>query len=136
MFDESSPDDARGTGTSLPTHPSERGASIYRTILYSPATAPPARGVVSDYFPEAEESAQECAVSGTKAVPLPSLAVAERAACEGLVDATEQNTAVVPAEPHPVRDRVRQVGLARLIGDVVEVALGIGVLVVDRRRDD
>src|SRR6185312_16753566 len=48
----------------------------------------------------------------------------------------EDETGVVPAEPEVVRESDVRLPLARLVRDVVEVALGIRVLVVDRRRHD
>src|SRR5687768_1715064 len=48
--------------------------------------------------------------------------------------ALEDERDVVPAEAERVRKRVLDVGVAGGIGDVVEVALGVGDLVVDRGR--
>src|SRR5580765_4225316 len=50
-------------------------------------------------------------------------------------DAAEQHAAVVAAEAHRIRERNVDLRFARLVRDVVEIALGIGVLVVDRGRD-
>src|SRR5439155_9223911 len=48
----------------------------------------------------------------------------------------EDQRGVRPAEAERVRHHVTDLLLARLIRDVVEIALRIGHLVVDRRRDD
>src|SRR5512132_1532846 len=53
----------------------------------------------------------------------------------GLSLKTAQHEAgVVPTEAERVRDGDPDVGLARLVRNVVEVAISIGRLVVDRRR--
>ena len=43
------------------------------------------------------------------------------------LDPAEQHAAVVPAEAHRVRERDVEIDLARLVRDVVEVELGIGL---------
>ena len=48
----------------------------------------------------------------------------------------EEHAGVVPAEAHRVRQRDVDLHAARLVRHVVEVALGIGIAVVDRRRQD
>ena len=48
--------------------------------------------------------------------------------------ATEHDRCVVPTETGRVRDGDANVGGASLVRDVVEIALGVGRLVVDRRR--
>src|SRR3712207_9310727 len=50
------------------------------------------------------------------------------------VRATYEHAGVVAAEPHRVRERHVDLRVPRLVRDVVEVARGIRVLVVDRRR--
>src|SRR4029453_3246317 len=50
------------------------------------------------------------------------------------VSAAQQHATVVPTEAHRVRERHLDLGLARLVRDVVEVAFRVRVLVVDRRR--
>src|SRR5215216_5410570 len=52
-----------------------------------------------------------------------------------LFKAFEEQRGVGAAEAEAVRERVVDPRLARLVGDVVEVALGVGVDVVDRRRE-
>ena len=53
------------------------------------------------------------------------------------VVAAEHDRRVVAAEAERVRDGDLEVGrLAGDVRDVVEVAVGVGLLVVDRRRDD
>ena len=42
----------------------------------------------------------------------------------------------MPAEPHGVGERDRDLCLARAIRDVVEIALGVADLLIDRRRED
>src|SRR5438270_9658754 len=51
-----------------------------------------------------------------------------------VLELTHDDAGVVPAEAERVRDADGDVGLPRLVRDVVEVALGILLLVVDRRR--
>src|ERR687888_1660291 len=51
-----------------------------------------------------------------------------------LFEPLEDDRRVVPTEAERVRDGDAHVGLARLVRDVVEVALRILDLVVDRRR--
>src|SRR3954452_20677746 len=53
-----------------------------------------------------------------------------------LVVLLDDNRGVVPAEAERVRGGDPDVRLARLVRDVVEVTVRIGVLVVDRRRQD
>src|SRR5262245_28621795 len=48
----------------------------------------------------------------------------------------QDQAAVGAAEAEGVREHVVEPGLARRVGHVVEIALGIRVLVVDRRRND
>src|SRR4029077_8468748 len=67
------------------------------------------------------------AVSGVRPWPGP-----ERT--RSVFELAHDDAGVVPAETERVRDADGDVGLARLVRDVVEVALGIGLLVVDRRR--
>jgi hypothetical protein len=50
------------------------------------------------------------------------------------LEAAQHEAGVVPAEAERVRDGDPDVGLARLVRNVVEVAFGIGCVVVDRRR--
>src|SRR5437588_6827557 len=51
-----------------------------------------------------------------------------------VLELTHDDASVVPAEAERVRDADGDVGLPRLVRDVVEIALGILLLVVDRRR--
>src|SRR5262249_14436887 len=51
-------------------------------------------------------------------------------------DTAEQHAAVVAAEAHRVRERDVHLHAARLVRDVVEVAVGVGLAVIDRRRQD
>src|SRR6266571_9219176 len=51
-----------------------------------------------------------------------------------VLEALEYDARVVAAEPEGVGDRDANVGVTRLVRDVVQVALGILDLVVDRRR--
>ena len=51
------------------------------------------------------------------------------------VERAERDARVLPAEPERVRQRERDVEVARLVRRDVEVAVGIGRRVVDRRRD-
>src|SRR5439155_14226426 len=53
-----------------------------------------------------------------------------------VLELADHDAGVVPAEAERVRDADRDVGLPRLVRDVVEVALGILLLVVDRRGQD
>src|SRR5207249_5884404 len=50
--------------------------------------------------------------------------------------AREDERDVVAAEPHGVGERDRDLCLARAIRDVVEIALGVADLLIDRRRED
>src|SRR5436309_13395325 len=52
------------------------------------------------------------------------------------LDAPEEDAAVVPAEAHRVRERDGDLGAPRFVRDVVEIALGVRLAVVDRRRQD
>ena len=61
------------------------------------------------------------------------LAAAVKALAPDLVLCGQQG-AVGAAEPERVAERVRHLGLARRVGHEVEVALGVGVLVVDGGR--
>src|SRR5258707_14000844 len=53
-----------------------------------------------------------------------------------VVHTSQDDAGVVPAEAERVVDGVLHVRLARLVRDVVEIAVGIGCVVVDRRRQD
>ena len=53
---------------------------------------------------------------------------------ELVLEAANTMQALWPPKPNEFETPTRHVGLARLVRDVVEVALGIGLVVVDRRR--
>ena len=73
--------------------------------------------------------------TATSSAPPPSVPpYARPGACRLDSEAAEHDRCVVPAEAGRVRDGDADVGFACLVRDVVEVALGIGRLVVDRRR--
>ena len=104
-------------GTGLPSMPGH---------LTSPAPRQTPAPFVEPSATRTSASARACARRGAGGV---------RSAGTGLLDAAEQDAAVVAAEAHRVRERDVDLGLARLVRDVVEVALRIGDLVVDRRRE-
>ncbi len=54
---------------------------------------------------------------------------------ERQASSAERDAGVLTAEPEGVRERERHVEVARLVRRDVEVAVGVGRLVVDRRRD-
>ncbi len=53
-----------------------------------------------------------------------------------LFDLAEEYAAVVAAKAHAVREGDLNIGLAEFVRNVVEIALGIRLTVVDRRRQD
>ena len=57
-------------------------------------------------------------------------------ATERLLQRADDQAAVVAAEAEAVGDGVADAGLAGAVGDVVEVAVGVGVVEVDGRVDD
>src|SRR5688500_10237382 len=52
-----------------------------------------------------------------------------------VLEALQDDRAVVAAQAHRVRERHAHIGGAGLVGHVIERELGIGMAVVDRRRD-
>src|SRR5262249_57069468 len=66
--------------------------------------------------------------------PAARQATNELPAVASLLDTPEDDRRVVTAEAERVRDGDAHVGVARLVRDVVEVALGVRHLIVDRRR--
>src|SRR5262249_35141858 len=61
---------------------------------------------------------------------------AARGAAGSAFPASHDERRVGPAEAERVRDRRPYVGPARLVRHVVEVALGVGIVEIDRRSDD
>src|SRR6266496_2210751 len=73
-------------------------------------------------------------ISGKAAHVCAGLAPKLRSRNGSVFELAQNDARVVPAEPERVGDGDLDVGFARVVRDVVEVASGIRRLVVDRRR--
>src|SRR5439155_20245168 len=78
------------------------------------------------------KSCRRCDNFSTRLAQWPSGPVAQSLS-GSVFELADHDAGVVPAEAERVRDADGDVGLPRLVRDVVEIALGVLLLVVDRR---